>query len=143
MSAVASSATTREQNAWREQDAWCAGLIDGEGSIGIYGGKIMLRVVMTDEHTIRTLQARLGGPVRRWERAAPRMTVWRWYCRSRDLLAVLKRLRPYLVTKAVEADAAIRLLTNPLVGLEEHEGIVQTLGARKQHQRRPQEQEAP
>jgi hypothetical protein len=118
-----------------EEAAWCAGLIDGEGSIGVYNGRLMLRCQMTDEPTIRALQARLGGTVRRQDRRPPRGASWMWFCRSRDLMEALKRMRPHMVTKAVEFDTAIKLLTNPLLGLAELDGLHATLKERKQRKR--------
>lgn len=43
-----------------------------------------------------------------WSRA------YTWYCSVRQVEAVLKKVRPYLVTKAREADVALEFLRLPM-----------------------------
>jgi hypothetical protein len=105
--------------------AWCAGLFDGEGSIGIYRVherlRVSLRLAMTDEATVRHFRRVIGfGTVRRYERPAPRQPAWYWFSGRRcDVLSVLGRLRPFLITKASQADMALRFLRDP--GLTRHD----------------------
>jgi hypothetical protein len=54
-----------------------------------------------------------------------------WYCRRRDLLPVLQSLRPYLVTKAEEADAAIQILNSPTIDGETLANLFRIITAKK------------
>jgi len=74
---------------------WCAGLIDGEGSIGIYGQVVTLRIVMTDEPTLRRVRALLGGTMQRHADRLRRRPSWYWLAGGhRATQAILLALRP-------------------------------------------------
>jgi hypothetical protein len=98
--------------------AWCAGLIDGEGCISIYRVRkgpyyaVMIRVVMTNRETIERVAEILAcGTIRHNTGVGVRRDSWTWCCASIvGSKLILRRLRPYLVTKAKEADLAIEFL---------------------------------
>jgi len=100
----------------REVRAWAAGLIDGEGSIGIYQHTIRPRpswalqvtVGMTHRPTIERLHAMFGGYMRGVNRRSPRRRLWFWQVSSATAVRVVRLVRPWLVTKAEEADLALR-----------------------------------
>ena len=88
----------------RTDIAWAAGLIDGEGSVKLYRGRIWLRVVMTDLPTIERLRLILGGTVHNHAYRPPRKRAWCWYCRSSEVEATLRKIRLFSVAKAAEID---------------------------------------
>jgi len=91
--------------------AWAAGLIDGEGSIGFYGGRIHLRVVMTDEEPIRKLAQVFPESTVTWQGPrGHRKAAVKWYCRRRALGAVLGAILPHLTVKRSAAIRALRQL---------------------------------
>jgi len=105
--------------------AYVAGIVDGEGSIGIYEntttrrrGKSQFYMQVSITNTDKTL---LDMIQRRWpsylpdaprKRPSPRhKTVWRWRVASRKALSFLRDIRPYLFMKADRADLAIKFQT--------------------------------
>jgi hypothetical protein len=95
-----------------EKLAYLAGLLDGEGGIGIYrNGKnsprpsVTLR--MTHHETVKIVSDFFGGCCRPEKKAKPRQPTWKWSVTWRKAYLVLKSLRPWLVTKATEADIII------------------------------------
>lgn len=105
--------------------AWAAGIIDGEGCIGLHrhGGptknwwSLILKVTMGHEPSIRRLHDLFGeGSVQnqRPSRGQQHYNVaWSWLCTTRQVERVLAQVRPYLVTKAAEADLALEYLRLP------------------------------
>lgn len=111
--------------------AWCAGLIDGEGCITIsysdaayFKGSrnpihsLYLKVTMTHEPTIRhihslfnlgSVQVHLPG-----KNAKPNWnTAYSWLCCSNQAAQAITMVRPYLITKAFEADIALEFAALP------------------------------
>ncbi|MBE7469472.1 MAG: hypothetical protein HS114_10085 [Anaerolineales bacterium] len=96
--------------------AWAAGLIDGEGYFRIikdpcYSAR--LSVKMCHKPTITRLYEIFGvGNIKRAEVARPgHAQSWIWTCSSRtDVIEVLRLIRPYLFTKADEADIMIEFM---------------------------------
>ena len=90
------------------RDSYFAGLIDGEGCIGLHshGAKkhrrITIGVAMTCEKTVRALHAHFGvGGVALIKSANPKWKdQWRWRTSARVAREVLEVIRPYLITKA-------------------------------------------
>jgi len=90
--------------------AWAAGIIDGEGSLHIARSRKyhlpQLRVEMCHRPTLAKLQEIFGG--RLWHRKKPRTDKWRqtwnWHAQGSFLFPILKAIRPFMVTKANEAD---------------------------------------
>ena len=104
--------------------AWTAGIIDGEGCIHIrksqaYGAHLFpryelnLSVRMCHEGTIRRLQALFGGTIFYEKGDETRLERWNWSpCRTIGG-EVLQKVKPYLVTKKLEAKAALEFLEIP------------------------------
>lgn len=107
---------------------WCAGLFDGEGSIGICHRRaartyhLGLRIQMTDERTVRHFRDLVGLGTVAWQAArGRRLQSWTWFSgRRSDVAAILSKLLPHLVTKEKEASLALRFLE---AAKEEHPGI--------------------
>jgi len=109
---------TKEEAA---QWGWVAGIIDGEGSIGIYrarGGKghyptdqLYLRVDMTHSETIERLKVmtKTGAIIRLKPSTSSlgKKPMYRWYARDISAAAVLRRCLPYMCTKREQAEVAI------------------------------------
>ena len=98
------------------KDAYFAGLIDGEGTIGVYAfasGMIrpIIKVDMTCEKTVKALHEHFGGyfGVKKIEAKTNRKQQWHWEVTFLRAKAVCERIRPYLITKADNADAVLAL----------------------------------
>lgn len=100
--------------------AWAAGLVDGEGSIGIErrshrpGGRLVLTVVQKHPAALEQLRWIFGAGSLRWspgygERGRPR---WDFRISNQKAAEALTLMRPYLVIKAEEADVAIEFQQN-------------------------------
>lgn len=109
------------------QNAYFAGLIDGEGNIGVYQHnnapyppkvRPVIKVDMTCEKTVRALHAYFGGycgPKKTRTRDRPQ---WRWEVTFQRAQDVAKAIRPYLITKADAADAVIAVVPRPHLRLQ-------------------------
>lgn len=106
--------------------AWAAGLIDGEGCIGIYPFKsktsrfganyqLALYVRMTHEQTVNHLRDIFNvGSVHHTAAKQPRRNdIWAWTCYSKQAIFVIEFVKPYLVTKAAEAQIAVEFRSEP------------------------------
>lgn len=108
-----------------QTDAYAAGLVDGEGCIGIahsngvYSIRVDVGMTVKASSLLRLLQAQYGGKIRlhraktdRWEAAEG------WTVHGAEAAAFLLRLQPYLRLKAEQAQIALRVeeirLNNPL-----------------------------
>lgn len=109
--------------------AWVAGIIDGEGCIYItrnLPGKnsqcltvrhhVAVKVTMGHEPTIDRVLAIAGvGTKQNHVSRGPRINAsWSWIVASRKAESFLHEVRPYLYTKAAEADVALEFLALPL-----------------------------
>lgn len=113
------------------QKAWLAGLVDGEGCIFIKGVPpaqcgprqknwsfaLWVKVGMCHEPTIRKIQEITGvGSIPN----PPKVNIkkqsvpWSWIANGRESGAVLRLIRPYMVTKAGEADVGLAFDALPL-----------------------------
>lgn len=139
--AVESSGPSAEV-AWR---AWAAGIMDGEGCIHLvrpYRTKpkwtLHVIVVNTDPAMVRKLQEVFGGYVVRQKSVkAGHRPKWRWVRTHAAARSFLRQIRPWLVTKAEQADLAIglgRLVGGPTAA-PEFEAIRQRLDALKREVR--------
>lgn len=116
--------------AMRKTDlAWAAGLIDGEGCICLirhpakqFKGAVseryhlVLRVSMCHKVTVDRIHGlfSIGSRSVYTPKTSARVSEsYAWTCNSRQAEIVLKLIRPYLVTKAVEADLALEYLALP------------------------------
>jgi hypothetical protein len=100
--------------------AYLAGIIDGEGSIGIEcmapckkkdGTWIRkhnyytprLTVINTNEHLMMALMRNLGGTYNKRKKTEGRKICYRWHTFGSNLEIVLKNLMPYLFLKGEQA----------------------------------------
>lgn len=96
-------------------DTYAAGLIDGEGYIGIQfsGGsyQVRLKVSMTDKGlpALRRMQKLYSGRIMFESKAndPKRRDVHTWILTGTAAVAVIRQIRPYLLVKAVPADVAL------------------------------------
>lgn len=93
------------------RDAYFAGLLDGEGNFGIYVQRktgVMRPVVkinMTCKDTIQAIADHFGGNAYPKKQYTPNASPqWHWCVTFHKAVAVIKRIRPYLITKADMAD---------------------------------------
>ena len=98
--------------------AWAAGIIDGEGCILVRrtkrpgGGSPIFTLIVSVNMTHRPTVARLaeifhcGGCWANPPRGARRRPMYLWTICTKNARAILRRIRPYLVTKAHQADLA-------------------------------------
>ena len=108
--------------------AWAAGLIDGEGCIHIRRllatsisknrsdyYELVLKVGMCDKNAIMRLQSIFGvGSVYKYKYGNTRSNdAFAWVCRSREAEYVLLVVHHFLVTKHMEATAALRFSRIP------------------------------
>jgi len=111
------------------EKAYLAGLFDGEGCIHIRfnrsngrGGHVsdlyslITKLSMCDERVVKYAWKKFGvGHVGKYSPRNERWNPgWSWVCSSQDAKNVLLILRPYLRTKAKEADIALNFMKLPL-----------------------------
>lgn len=101
-----------------EEIAYLAGIIDGEGCIGLFtrGGRPdwvrpHLQITNTDPNLFAWLQARLpfGTITPRRDARATRKPSWCWRVACDQALTVIRLVEPYLVLKRPQAAAVLRL----------------------------------
>lgn len=109
----------------REEYAWVAGLIDGEGCIdarsvwnkrtGVRNYDLRVRVEMTHKATIEAIKSitKVGALWPRSDKRPHRRPIYQWACWDKEAAWVLRRCLPFLVTKKAEA----------ILGIEFAEGI--------------------
>jgi hypothetical protein len=100
-----------------EIDAYVAGLFDGEGHVGIARRRqpsgafyycLHVQFHMTNKEVLEFLHLHFGGiQVHACKRYERRKQGYRWNLFGKNAAALLKRVRPYLIVKAVEADVAL------------------------------------
>lgn len=95
-------------------NAYFAGLIDGEGTIGVYTFKSgvtrpIIKVDMTCETTIKALHQYFGGymGVKKVENLPNRKPQWRWEVTFSKAKEVARLLMPYLITKTANAELVL------------------------------------
>lgn len=115
-----------------EQLAYLAGIIDGEGSVGLYSKQtskadqhsISLRVCVTN--TSRTLidwlmtTTNLGSVRELTKTAFTKRQAWGWSVCSRQAVELLRLVRPWLIVKGPQADIVLAI-----AAMEKTEGIRQ------------------
>ena len=97
------------------KNAYYAGLLDGEGSFTLKRQNAtdrqrarytpLVRCSMTHEETIRSIHDYFGvGQVHRKVKSNPKWKLqWEWIVYSREALAVVNRILPYMITKRADA----------------------------------------
>jgi hypothetical protein len=107
--------TEDERNQW----AWLAGIIDGEGHIGIYSYsnpkrfRVALAVCMTHKPTIERIREITGDgfiTLDHPKRRQYQKTGYKWQLSDRAVATVLRCCLPYLYTKRTQALTAIRFV---------------------------------
>ena len=105
--------------------AWAAGILDGEGCITMNrqrpgtGGRInpshrlFVKVTMGHRPTVDRLREIFGVGSVHVQRSARWNDAYSWWVASRQAGFVLRTVRPYLVTKAAEAELAMEFLALP------------------------------
>lgn len=95
---------------------WTAGIIDGEGSIGIYlcpgatrkGFQLAIEVSNSDTRMISRLKELWGGWTKpRTKQKSFHKQQWRWGLSSREAMEFLEIIFPYLISKKEQALLAI------------------------------------
>lgn len=95
------------------QAAWVAGIVDGEGCIGIFKARksyrLTLAVSMTHKPTIERLKSllKVGSITHNKSASSKWKDSWSLHISGEDAVAVIRRLLPYLFTKRAQADLAI------------------------------------
>lgn len=94
--------------------AWAAGLFDGEGSIGIYNNRVMLRINMGDKEALEWFRCTVEVGMLRWcPPRPPTRASHVWTASSHnDARFVLKKLLPMLVVKRKQAMLALRYMAS-------------------------------
>jgi hypothetical protein len=101
--------------------AYAAGLLDGEGHIGIVKKSLRkgrrlreiyaeVRISMTDEATVQWLKDHFGGGILRLKRHSQHphwQDMYRWDKHSLKATEFLREVLPYLITKRAQAELAI------------------------------------
>lgn len=114
--------------------AWAAGIIDGEGCLTIRAREpvkpgtwsvshsLFLKVTMGHKPTVERLAEMFGvGSVHMQDSRGERLNAsWTWWVASRKAHVVLLAVRPYLVTKAHEADIGLEFLSGPMTARGRH-----------------------
>jgi hypothetical protein len=95
------------------KNAYFAGLIDGEGTINVYpykSGKYMRPVVklnMTCLATVTAVHDYFGGSLLKKKVKEGFKPQWHWIVTFNKAIDVVEQIRPYLITKAKEADLVL------------------------------------
>jgi hypothetical protein len=99
------------------QDAYLAGIIDGEGCIFINKAArpdcaspsywLGLRVGNTDHRLMEWLSRAYGGRVRPMRVVGNRRPAWEWSINGPPAASALRSARPHMIIKARQADIAI------------------------------------
>lgn len=103
------------------QAAYLAGIIDGEGTIGIYGNNpsnpgsyhVVLIINNTSEPLLDTLKGWIGGSKTRTGGGPPdpmHAQNWQLVLWQHRAAQVIRQCRPYLIIKAAQADLALEFI---------------------------------
>lgn len=97
--------------------AYAAGLIDGEGWIGItsrkgkhYGVQVMIGMAEKGKTALEWMQSHFGGTVAlHRKRTAKWETTWRWHINGASAATLLLAILPYLRVKTPQAELALKM----------------------------------
>ncbi|MCK4329798.1 hypothetical protein KAX02_08135 [candidate division WOR-3 bacterium] len=98
--------------------AYLAGIIDGEGTLGVYKGKkghlykITFRVTNTDFRMIQWLIDNFGGNIDsivKYKEGDNRKDKYAWKLEGKKGIKLMKRVKSFLVLKAEQANIAINM----------------------------------
>lgn len=99
----------------KQLDSYFAGLIDGEGYVGINSQKYqnsvrpVIKVDMTCEETILALQKHFGGWISKKQVVEGHKPQWRWEVNALKARSVAAAIFPYSITKKGKIKAIIDL----------------------------------
>lgn len=108
--------------------AYAAGMVDGEGHIGINvcrqrgegNMRHILRVTVTNTHRplLDWLKERFGGTVIEDHKkvVGPKLRVWTWHSRSLAAYEFLRAIRPYVIVKREQVRLAIEFREKCITG---------------------------
>ena len=107
----------------REEMAYLAGIIDGEGCIGLHrkglhscgnGVRyfVSVGVQMTDERVVLRFKELFGGGIRYRKRSDVEKVSVEWRVSGQVALCFLKKIREWLILKQDQADLAIWYMEN-------------------------------
>ena len=111
--------------------AYYAGIIDGEGAIGIakhkrkdtkhgYYFELQIQVTTADEWLAHSLKFAFGGHVNLQNTSGStftsRLTLWKWTIHARQALVFLKAVLPYLKLKHYQAEIAVKFQEAKRIG---------------------------
>jgi hypothetical protein len=92
--------------------AYLAGLIDGEGHIGVYGTRSpIVEIAMTDRGVIEWLKDTFGGSI--YTPTVPKANArqyWKWNSSSTAMMTILRLTIPYMKTKRRHAEIFVELM---------------------------------
>lgn len=103
-----------------EQSAYIAGMIDGEGSVGVwretrrgnksgYRYKGVVEVYNTDTRVLHFLKDVCGGYIAKKRKASKKNKAsWKWACTQTKISELLKQVRPYMILKGEQADIVLK-----------------------------------
>lgn len=90
--------------------AYLAGFFDGEGCVGAYmqGEKVVLRISVSNTHhpSLLRFKAAFGGSIQSIRNHGNRKPQWQWIANGQRAKDALAAMRPYMNTKAAQADIA-------------------------------------
>ncbi len=99
--------------------AWLAGIVDGEGTFTVNSRNgnavIQMRVSNKSEELLRFITYKFGGGYHRTEyKNGPHKgrTIFCYQISGRKLLPIIRKIRPYLIAKAKEADLVLEAFRN-------------------------------
>lgn len=104
-----------------EELSYLAGIIDGEGSIGLYKTtsspndrhsiSLRLQIANTSRPMLDWVLSKTGiGSIRNKEACSlTRRQAWVWSATSKQAVEIIRQIRPYLIIKAPQADVVIAL----------------------------------
>lgn len=102
------------------REAYAAGLVDGEGSIGVYAIKrgkytrydLKFSLKMTDMKTISWLNRKYGGSISKPKSSGNRKQGYSWQLSGKSAHGFLKKVFPFLITKEEQALLGIQFYEN-------------------------------
>lgn len=97
--------------------AYAAGIVDGEGCVGIYLVKrqslsALVRVTMTDHQIPEWLERSFGGRIRYEERPRPHRDIAIWTISGQEAAGFCSAIRPFLRGKHRQADLICELFSD-------------------------------
>ena len=106
----------------KQDYAYAAGIIDGEGCIQInhsilngkvQSWKIQIEINMCSEKVLKKMAGLFGGNVKMYvARPEQHYRQFRWQIYSTNACNALKKMKPYLIEKKAQADLAIQFFNH-------------------------------